>query len=325
MEKVLSQDEIDSLLGGITGGKVETETDVPESEKELEVFDFASSEGPSRLKLPALGTINERFVNLLKKSLSSVLGWAVNVNITSTDPVKFNAFCLSLPLPTSLNIFKMEPLRGLALLVVEAPLVFSFLESFFGGKGVSRVKLEGRDFTTIEIVIIEKIVKIILRDFQQAWSEIHPVEMVFARTEMDPQFAEIVPPGDMVIAMRFAIDLENTSGKMTLCIPYSTLEPIREKLKSRFQDSKQEVEHTWRGYFEEKIKQLPINVSGTLGTTRITGRKLLEMKIDDIIQLDQKISAPIIVKTEGIAKFKGYPGTYNKKKAIRIEGRIEKE
>ncbi len=324
MEKVLSQDEIDSLLGGITGGAVETETDVPEKREEVAVYDFLSPEGPSHLKLPALGTINERLVNLLKKSLSSVIGWAVNVNITSTDPVKFNDFCLSLPLPTSLNIFKMEPLRGLALLVLEAPLVFSFLESFFGGKGVSRVKLEGRDFTTIEIVIIEKIVKIILRDFQQAWSEIHPVEMVFARTEMDPQFAEIVPPSDMVIAMRFAIDLENTSGKMVICIPYSTLEPIREKLKSRFHDAKFEIEHTWRRYFEEKIKQLTINVSGTLGTTTITGRKLLDMKVNDIIQLDQKITAPITVKTEGIAKFTGYPGTYNKKKSIRIEGRIEK-
>ena len=325
MEKVLSQEEVDSLLEGITGGKVETETSVPKREEGIQVYDFREQDSPSQMKIPTLGPINERFIGLIKKSLSSATGWSVNVNLTSIDPVKFNDLCLSLPLPTSLNIFRMEPLRGLALLVLEAPLVFSFLETFFGGTGGSRVRLEGRDFTSIEIMVIEKVVKLLLGDLQQAWSEIHPVEMVFARTEMDPQFAEIVAPGDMVIAMKFAIDLENTSGAMTLCIPYSTIEPIRDKLTYRFQMSKTEIDKTWQNYFKEKIRQLTLNLSCTLGTTTITGKELLELKIDDVIQLDQKITAPIIVSAEGLPKFKGYPGAYNKKKAIRIEERIKME
>lgn len=322
MEKVLSQDEVDSLLDGITGGQVETETDVPEDEHELRVYDFTSQDGPSQIKLPALGTINERFIGLLKKSLSTVVGWSVNVNLTSTEPVKFNDFTLSLPLPTSLNIFKMEPLRGMALVVVEAPLVFSFLESFFGGKGDGRTRLEGRDFTTIELVIIERIVKVILNDLQQAWTEIHPVEMVFVRTEMDPQFAEIVAPSDLVISMRFAIDLENTSGGMTVCIPYAIIEPIREKFGYRFQAEQKEVDQSWKKYFEEKIKQSTINLNFILGKTKITSKELLGLKIDDIIQLDQKVSEPILVCAEGLEKFRGFPGVYNKKKAVRIVDRI---
>jgi flagellar motor switch protein FliM len=325
MDKVLSQDEVDSLLQGITGGKVETETAIPEGDEGIKVYDFREQTGPSTLKLPALGPINERFVGSLKKSLSAVAGWAVNVNLTSTEPVKFNDFCLSLPLPTSLNIFRLEPLRGLALLVLEASLVFSFVESFLGGRGAGRTKVEGRDFTKIELLIIEKLVKLMLNDLQQAWSEVHEVEMLFVRTEMDPQFAEIVAPSDMAISMKFAIDLENASGFMTLCMPFSTIESIRDKLTFRHHSTGLEVDQRWRKHIEEKIRQLKINMNCTLGMTRIRGRDLLEMKVNDVIQLDQRTNDPIIVSVEGIPKFMGYPGTYNKRRAVRIEERVRRE
>ncbi|MDY7038006.1 MAG: flagellar motor switch protein FliM, partial [Thermodesulfobacteriota bacterium] len=219
MANVLSQDEVDSLLAGIDEGKVETGTDIPEPEKEedLKAYDFSTQAGPIHLRLPALRIINERLVAFLRTSLSIATGSAIEVNLSSTDSVKFGDFCSTLPLPTSLNIFKMEPLRGFALLVLEGSLVFSFVDTFFGGKGVSHVKLEGRGFTEIETKIVNKVTKIILEDMQRAWSDIHKLEMIYARAEMDPQFAGIVTPDDMVIVIKFTVDLENDSGSIILC------------------------------------------------------------------------------------------------------------
>jgi len=327
MANILSQDEVDSLLGGIDEGKVQIETDLPESEKEegIEVYNFGMQTGPTHLRMPVLRIINERFVTFLRTSLSSATALDVDVNITSVDSVKFGEFCRSIPIPTSLNIFKMEPLRGFALLVLEGPLVFSFVDALFGGRSVSHVKLEGKTFTAIEKKIIEKMVKMILDDLQKAWSDVHKLTMTFTRSEIDPQFAAIAAPNDMIIVTRLMIDLQNVSGTMTICIPYPTLEPIRDRLKQKFQGERLEVDQIWTRYIKKKVKELQINVSCTLGKAVITGRELMEMKVSDVIQLDQEVSDPVIVSAEGIPKFIGYPGTYNKRKAIKIKDRIDKE
>ena len=325
MANVLSQDEVDSLLSGIGEGKVKTETEVPEKDEGLKGYDFSRQTGPVHLRMPTLGIINERFIGFLKSSLSATTRSVIDINILDFESVKFGEFTRSIPLPTSLNIFKMEPLRGFALLILEGSLVFSFVDTFFGGKSVSSIRLEGKNFTTIEVKIVDKIVKIILNDFQNAWSDVYNLKMVFARSEVDPQFAGIASPTEMVIQSRFNVELENSSGVMTICMPYSTLEPIREKLRFRFQGEKLEIDETWKEFLEERIRKMTVSLNCTLGTTRVSGGKLLEMKVDDVIQLDQKVSDPIIIGVEGVPKFKGYPGTCGKKKAIRINQRISKE
>ncbi len=325
MKNVLSQDEVDSLLEGISEGKVKTEPEVPEEEEKLKAYDFTRQAGPVHQRMPTLGIINERLIGFLKTSLSAATRSVIDVNITEIESVKFGEFSRSIPIPTSLNIFKMEPLRGHALLILEASLVFAFVDTFFGGKGVGHVKLEGRAFTSIEVKIINKIVKDILDDLQKAWSDVHDLKMIFTRSEVDPQFAGITTPNDMAVVIRFAVDLENNSGTMTICIPYSTIESIRDKLTQRFQEEKIEVDTRWRKHIAEKVRDLALDVSCTLGATKISGREILEMKTGDVIQLEQKTSRPIMVNIKGIPKFLGYPGTCNKKKAVKIEQRINKE
>ncbi|MBC8393117.1 MAG: flagellar motor switch protein FliM [Deltaproteobacteria bacterium] len=325
MAKVLSQDEIDSLLDGISDGRVETETDIPEKIDDVEVYDFRLQTGPIHQRMPGLGIIYERLVGFLRTSLSMATHAGIDVNLASTESVKFSEFCRSLPLPASLNVFKIDPLRGFSMIVLEGPMVFSFVDSFFGGKGVSHVKLEGRGFTTIETKIIEKVVKIVLNDLQKAWSDIYPINPVFMRSEMDLQFATIVSPDDVVIVSKLMVDLENTSGSITVCIPHSTIEPIRDKLKSRFQGEKLELDKTWRSYIEKKIRKVAVNIDCTLGTAKISSRELLEMKINDVIPLDQKVSDSIVVSIEGIPKYKGYPGACSNKKAVKIDEKIIKE
>ena len=323
MANVLSQEEVDSLLGGIDKGSVETETDVPAKEDGVEAYNFSTQAGP--INMPTLQRINERFIGLLRDSLSSATNSDVDVISSSNESVTFNDFCRSLPLPASLNIFKIEPLRGSAILVLEGPLVFSFVENFFGGKGLGHVKLEGREFTAFESRIIEKISKLILGDLQRAWSDVHKVNVTYSHSEMDPQFALIVEPADMVIATKFEITLTNGLGTITFCIPYSTINPIRNKLSQEFRDESLEVDNRWRTYIRKKLRETTVNLNCILGTTKINARELLEMKVNDVILLDNKMGESILVNVEGIPKFKGYPGAYSNNKAIKIGEKIDKE
>jgi flagellar motor switch protein FliM len=323
MGNILSQDEVDSLLGGITEGKVETETDVSEESQAVEVYDFSMPAGPVHLRLHALGIINERLVGLLRTNLQVASRSVIDVNLTSTETVKFSDFCLSLPMPSSLNIFSIEPLRGFSLVVLEGPLVFSFVDSLFGGKGVSHVKLEGRLFTKIETKIVEKIVKIILNDFQKAWSDVYEINAVFIRSEMDPQFVGIGTPDDLIIVNKFEVQLENGNGFITICIPYSAIKPIKEKLKNKFRSEKIDIDQSWKRYIQERIQETMVELTCTMGMAKINGGDLLSMKVDDVIMLDQKSDNSVIVNVENIPKFKGYPGACNKKKAVKIIDRLE--
>ena len=323
MGNILSQDEVDSLLDGITEGKVETETGVSEENQSIEVYDFSKPAGPVHLRLPALGIINERLAGLLRTDLQTASRSVIDVNISSTETVKFSDFCLSLPMPSSLNIFSIKPLRGYSMIVLEGSLVFSFVDSLFGGKGVSHVKLEGRRFTTIETRIVEKIVNIILNDFQKAWSDVYEVEAVFVRSEMDPQFVGIGAPDDQVVVNKYEVQLENGNGIITICIPYSSIKPIKEKLKNKFKREKMEVDSTWKKYLREKILEASVELSCTMGKATIKGGELLNMKIDDVILLDPRIGNIVTVNVECLPKFRGYPGACNKKKAVKIIERIE--
>lgn len=323
MGNILSQDEVDSLLDGITEGKVETETDVSEGVPSVEVYDFSMPAGPVHLRLPALGIINERLVGLLRTNLQVASRSVIDVNLTSTETVKFSDFYLSLPMPSSLNIFSNEPLRGFSLLVLEGPLVFSFVDSLFGGTGVSHVKLEGRLFTKIEAKIVEKIVKIILSDLQKAWSDVYEINAVFIRSEMDPQFVGIGTPDDLIIVNKFEVQLENGNGFITICIPYSSIKPIKEKLKNKFRSEKMNVDPRWQRYIKEKLRETTVELSCTMGMAKINGSELLSMKVDDVIMLDQKSGNSVIVNVENIPKFRGYPGACNKKKAVKIIDRLE--
>ena len=325
MTNILSQDEVDSLLSGIDEGKVPTDTDASTKSENVEVYDFGMPAGPIHNRMPALGMINERFVNLLRTSLPIVCRSVVDITQTSTESIKFSEFCLSVPMPSSLNIFSMEPLRGFSLLVLEGPLVFSFVDSSFGGKGGSHVKLEGRGFTTIETKIVERIVRVILTDLQQAWSDLHEVKTAFVKSEMDPQFAAIATPEDIVIIFKFMVHLENGSGSITICVPYPSLEPIKKKLKHKFQGEAIKADHAWKKYLEKKIGDMAVELRCTMGKANINGKELLQMKVDDVILMDQKVSDNITVEIEDIPKFKGYPGTFNNKKAVKINGRLDKE
>lgn len=319
MANVLSQEEVDSLLSGIEDGKVTTETAVSDNTAGVPAYDFSKKSGPAHLRMPALGIIHERFINLVNGSILKALSSNIDVSVTDIDSVKFGDFCRSLPLPTSLNIYKMEPLKGFGLLVLEGALVFAFVDVFFGGKCISHVKLEGRSFTAIERKVIDRIVGIVLEDLEKAWADVHKLNMIYTRSEIDPQFAGIAKPNDMVIVTRFQVDFGNYGGIMKICLPYDTIEPIRQKLSDSYQAEKVEVDQRWRKHIEGRVKEMSLSLKCMIRAARITGRELLGMQINDVLLTEQKVDDPVLVEVGHLTKFKGFLGVQNNKKAVRIE------
>lgn len=318
MSQILSQEEVDALLRGVSDGEIETEVDDLGDDSGVVPYDLTSQERIIRGRMPTLDIINQRFSRLFRNSLSTALRKVLDVSAVSTDTVKFGEFIKSLPVPASLHIFRIVPLRGFALLVAESKMVFALVDSFFGGSGEAKMKIEGRDFTAIEQKIIKKVVLMLLHDLEKAWIPIHDVEMVFVRSEVNPQFAAIVPPTDVVVVILFEIEMDQISGTMTVCLPYSTIEPIIGKLKAGFQSDQLEVDLTWVRRLRERLAVAEVDVRVKLGTSIISSEEFTELKEGMVLQLDTDVSGELPVYVGGVEKFRGYPGVVRGNKALKI-------
>ncbi len=317
MSKILDQDEVDALLRGLSGGEIEAETDILEDDSGVVVFDLSNQDRIIRGRMPVLEIINDRFARLASNALANAMRKRADVNPISIDMSKFGDFMRSLPVPTSINIFKLDPLRGNAILVVDSRLVFAMVESFFGGAG-SQPKIEGRDFTPIEQAIINRVVRIALENMEESWQPVHEVHIELVRSEVNPQFAAIVPPSDVVIVVTFEVELENAIGSLIVCLPYATIEPIRTKLYASFQTERLEVDHAWISRFKERLMETPVELVVRFGRSQITGRQLLSLKPGDIIMLDNDVDDLLEAEVQGVRKFQGIPGLVKSNKAFQI-------
>ncbi len=317
MNKILNQDEVDALLRGLSGGDIEVDDDLAVEEGDVVSFDLANQDRIIRGRMPVLEIINDRFSRLSSNALANSVRKRVDVNPISIDMSKFGDFMRSLPVPTSINIFKIEPLRGNAILVVDTRLVFSLVEHFFGGAG-TQPKVEGRDFTPIEQQIIDTVIKFLLVNLEDAWRPVHEVNIELVRSEINPQFASIVPPSDVVVVIAFEVELENSIGSMLIALPYATIEPIRSKLYAAFQSERLEVDHAWITRFRDRLMETPVTIEVTLGECQLSGRQLLNLDIGDIILLNADEDALLKAEVQGVLKFFGRPGVVKGNKAFQI-------
>ncbi len=318
MSQVLSQEEVDALLRGVTDGEIETEVEYVPDESGIVPYDLTSQERIIRGRMPTLDIINQRFSRLFRNSLSSALRKLLDVSAVSTDTVKFGEFVKSLPVPASLHIFKIEPLRGFALLVAESKLVFALVDTFFGGTGEAKMKIEGRDFTAIEQRMIKKVILMVLEDMEQAWKPVHNVQMSFVRSEINPQFAAIVPPTDVVVVVMFEVELDQINGTLTVCLPYSTIEPIIGKLRAGFQSDQLEVDQAWIRRLRGRLSETSVDVVVELGSATITSGEFVGLNVGDVVALDNDTDDEMIVSIEGIPKYKGVPGVVKGNKAVKL-------
>ncbi|MFO7752550.1 MAG: flagellar motor switch protein FliM [Desulfobacteraceae bacterium] len=325
MSEILSQDEVDSLLDGLDSGEVEAEKDAEAADAQPEgvaAYDFTSQDKVVRARMPTFDVINERLAREVRATFSSLLQTNVDVSSNPFDTLKFSEFVRSLPVPTSLHVFRMEPLRGHGLVVLESQLVYNLIDTLCGGEALGRARVEGREFTTIEEVMIKKAVIGCLKDLEAAWFPIEAISTSLIRSEMNPQFTAIVLPTDLVIVTRFEVELEQAAGNLIVCYPYSMIEPLRNKLSSGFQAETEEIDHTWRRLLKEAILDSQVDVKVQLGKTEITGEKLIYMKEGDVIPLDNDAGDMLTGFIDGLEKLKGYAGVHRGLQAFRVEKKI---
>ncbi len=312
---LLSQDEIDALLHGVDSGTVDTAS-APSAPGEARSFDFASQERIVRGRMPTLEMINERFARLFRISLFNMLRRSPELTVVGIETAKFNEYTHSLYVPTNLNLVRVKPLRGTALVVFEPRLVFSVVENFFGGDGRLNTKIEGREFTPTEMRVIQLLLRQAFSDMQEAWSPVMKMEFEYMNSEVNPHFANIVSPSEIVVISKFKIELEGGGGHVHVTFPYSMIEPIRDLLDAGIQSDRVEKDERWSTALRDQIQDAEVELSSELARATISLRQLAQLKAGDVIPITLPKSLDLTVEELGL--FRGSFGVSNGHNAIRI-------
>ncbi len=339
MNQVLSQNEVDALLAAVSEGNIDVNASgapgaagggdgTPEpgrsvvingkDDAEVSNYDLTNQDRVIRGRMPTLDIIYERFIRLFRISLSNSLRKVASISIISTDLLKFGEFVNTLPIPSCMCIMRFEALRGPALLVFESKLAYALVDSFFGGTDRPFTKIEGKEFTNIELTIIKKVMDLAISDLEEAWAPVHKTKISYVRTEVNPQFVGVVPPSDVIISTTFEVELENASGTIALIIPYSTIEPIKQKLNATFQSEADNKDRHWTMVMSEHLQVVDAEVSVRLGHTDITVADLVNLQVGDIIPLGQNADGELEVLCESVPKFKCVFGVSRGNRAVQI-------
>ena len=315
-QQILSQDEVDALLQGITGESQKLEQEEAPTDG-IRAYDLASQERIVRGRMPTMEIINERFARNIRVGLFNMIRKSPEVSIGGIKVQKYSAFLREIVVPTNFNIMQVRPLRGSGLIVCDPSIVFAVIDSLFGGSGKFHTRIEGRDFSATEQRVIERLVACISEEYKRAWRGIYPLELDYQRSEMQPQFANVATPSEIVVATSFTLEIGETSGSVHFCIPYSTLEPIRDVLYSSMQGDSVEVDHRWVKLLKQQIQSAEVDLVAELGTAPATVEQLLALKPGDFIELD--LEPQIQAKVDGVPVFDAHYGTSNGHYAIKIE------
>lgn len=311
---LLSQDEIDALLHGVDSGAVETEP-APEA-GEARSYNFASQDRIVRGRLPTLEMINERFARTLRIGLFNLLRRSADLSVRGIELIRFSEYMHSLQVPTNLNLVKMKPLRGTAIITYEPRLVFTVVDNFFGGAGKYPAKIEGREFTPTEMRVIQLLLKQTFTDLVEAWAPVMPVEFEYMNSEVNPHFANIISPRDYIVVSRFHVEVEGGGGELHIALPYSMLEPIRELLDAGMQSDRIEKDESWTRAMRSQLQDVEVELSSAVARRQITLRELCRFRVGDVIPIDL---APLVeLQVEQMPLFQGEFGIHNGRNAFKV-------
>lgn len=313
---ILSQDEIDALLHGVDQGEVETEA-AAEPPGSVRSFNFATQERIIRGRLPTLEMINERFARHFRIGLFNMLRRSPVVEIRGLEMVKFSEYVQSLFVPTNLNLTRIKPLSGTALFVIEPRLVFTVVDNFFGGDGRYPTKIEGREFTPTEMRVIQLLLRQAYADQREAWSPVLALEHEHLQSEINPHFANIVSPSEIVVVSRFYIELEGGGGELHVTLPYSMIEPYREQLDAGIQSDRGGRDERFAVALREQIKDAEVEVGTVLARPQVTLRQLLQLKAGDIIPIDLPRNVDLCI--ENLPIFSGQYGVSHGQNAVKVQ------
>jgi flagellar motor switch protein FliM len=314
-ESILSQNEVDALLEGISASDDDKLYD-----GEVRDFNLAEQQYIGRGRLPTLELINERFTRLLRIGLFNFLRRSSEVSSGAIKVTEYGEFLKTLTQPTNINLIQIKPLRGTALIVIDPDLIFLFVDNFFGGDGRFQVKGTGREFTPTEQRTIQRVLNIIFDSYSKAWDPVYKISMSFLRSEINTQFANIAGPTELVAITTFRIDIGAIGGLVNFCFPYSMIEPIRELLSNDLQGQPENVDDSWTELMKQQLKSAEIEAIADLCTISTSLRKVMNMKVGDIIPVN--LNSLIELKVDGVPILNGSYGQFEDQYAIRVENLI---
>jgi flagellar motor switch protein FliM len=328
MADILSQDEVDALLGAVTDEEETTSTldssgaVVNENDGEVNKYDFRRPDIVSKDQLRTLQMLHKTFCRYLTTNLSTYLRTIVEVNLVAVDQLTYGEFNMSLSNPTWINVFSMKPLEGRSILEVNPILVYTMIDRLLGGPGDPPPEI--KPLTDIEQSIIARVIDIMLTGLHDAWSNILDFDIRIEEQEVNPQFVQIVAPGETVILISCEMKIGSTSGIVSICLPFIYFEPIMSSLSAQHWISATQKKPTddMKKAINHNLGRTSLEVKALLGDTQVNVRQLLGLKTGDVVVLDQKANEPILVEVGRKKSFQGSPGIYGKKKGVQIVANI---
>lgn len=314
-QDVLSQEEIDALLHGIDGGEIGTTEPAPATES-VSAYDFQFQDRIVRGRMPTLEMVNERFARLFRTGLFNMLRKAAEVSVAGVELLKFSEYVHTLYVPTSLNLVKVHPLRGTALCMLDPKLVFIMVDNFFGGDGRYFTKIEGREFTPTETRLIRMVLEQAFANLRDAWNPVLGVSFEFLNMEVNPQFANIVSPSEVVVVSRFHVELNGGGGDFHVTLPYTMIEPIRDILSAGVQSDRNDVDQRWVRSLREEMKTAAVGLSCRLTEATISLRALMRLRPGDIIPIE--MPETVTLRAEEVPVLRGRLGRSGGNVAVKI-------
>ncbi len=325
MNEVLSQDEIDQLLMAISTGENETEDFKPVNDtRKIKIYDFKRPDKFSKEQIRTVSIMHETFARLTTTALSAQLRSMAHVHVASVDQLTYEEFIRSIPTPTTLAVINMDPLKGNAILEIDPSITFSIIDRLFGGQGQA-AKVQ-RDLTDIEQSVMEGIIVRILANMREAWAQVIDLRPRLGQIETNPQFAQIVPPSEMVVLVTLETKIGDEEGMMNFCIPYITIEPIISKLSSQFWFSSVRRSSTtqYLNVLKEKLSTVDMDVVAEIGSINVPIRDVLSLRTGDIVRLSNvRVGDPLVINVGNKKKFFCQPGIIGKKMAVQVIGKME--
>ncbi|ANH75466.1 flagellar motor switch protein FliM [Ralstonia insidiosa] len=313
-EEFLSQEEIDALLKGVTN-EVDEEP-VAADPSGVRTYNLGSQERIVRGRMPTLEIINERFARNWRLGLFNFMRRNAEISVGPVKVQKYSEFIRNLVVPAAINLVHVKPLRGTALFVFDPNLIFLVVDNLFGGDGRFHMRVEGRDFTDVEQRIIQRMLQLMFDHYAKAWQPIYPIEFEQLRMEMHTEFANVATPNEVVVTTSFSVELGSNGGDVHICMPYTMIEPIRDRLTSAIQGEALEVDKRWVRLLSQQVQTAEVELIADLTTARVQFSDLLNMKVGDVlpVELDESVTA----KVDGVPVMECSYGTFNGQYALRV-------
>jgi flagellar motor switch protein FliM len=312
-ERILNQDEIDSLLGFDVGDN--------EAQDKSGVRAIINSALVSYERLPMLEIVFDRLVRLMTTSLRNFTSDNVEVSLDNITSIRFGDYLNSIPLPAVLAVFRAEELDNYGLFMVDSNLIYSIVDVLLGGRrGTASMRIEGRPYTTIERTLVQRMIEVILVDMVQAFEPLAPVSFTLDRLETNPRFAAIARPANAAILVKLRIDMEDRGGRVELMLPYATLEPIRKLLLQQFMGEKFGRDSIWENHLATELWSTRVEIDAILDEQRMPLNRIMNLEVGQTIMLNAGPDSPIELRCGGVPLLRGRMGRVGSSVAVRVEG-----